>query len=106
MKKKVIVYMLLFAMVCSVFAGCDNAVPGDGTQNTEQGTSETENQTENGKEEDKDSQIDYVDKNGYLQDDSVFVVGVEKLPCSHEQIYQQLFDLKNFSFTWSSRRFN
>ena len=96
MKKKVIVYMLLFAMTCSVFAGCDNAVPGDGTQNTEQGTSETENQTENGKEEDKDSQIDYVDKNGYLQDDSVFVVGVEKLPCSHEQIYQQLFDLKNF----------
>ena len=96
MKKKVIVYMLLFAMVCSVFAGCDNAVPGNGTQNTEQGTSETENQTENGKEEDKDSQIDYVDKNGYLQDDSVFVVGVEKLPCSHEQIYQQLFDLKNF----------
>lgn len=67
MKKNVFAYIILLAMVCSVFTGCDTATP----------------------------QIEYEDTKGYLQDDSVFVVGVEKLPYSQEEIYQQLFDLKN-----------
>ena len=43
----------------------------------------------------EESESAYVDKHGYLENDSVYVVGVEKLPYSHEEIYQQLFDLKN-----------
>lgn len=93
MRKKLITYILLFATVCSVLMGCGDQTLGDGTQNIEQ--SGSGNQGENNQDNEKDSQIEYVDTNGYLNDDSVFVVGVEKLPCSHEQIYQQLFDLKN-----------
>ena len=90
MKKKLIAGLALFSMLCVLFTGCENVPVDNGTQNPGSGSSQDSQQGD-----EQNSQIDYEDKNGYLQDDNVFVVGVEKLPCSHEQIYQQLFDLKN-----------
>ena len=60
---------------------------------SDSGDSESELSSAQNTEE--SSEYVYVDKNGYLDDDSVYVVGVEKLPYSHEEIYTQLFDLRN-----------
>lgn len=70
MKKKILASILLFALGCTLLTGCSESKY-------------------------EDSPIEYEDTKGYLQDDSVYVVGVERLPYSHEEIYQQLFDLSN-----------
>ena len=93
MKRRIIVGLLLFAMICMPLSGCDNSGVNNGNQNP--GQTENSNQEGNNKDSEKEPSSEYVDKNGYLQDDNVFVVGLEELPCAHEQIYQQLFDLKN-----------
>ena len=100
MNKKLTSYITLLLTACMLLTGCGNT--GDGQDS--QATQDNQNSQSNSAQTDSDSQstgdnedtkIDYVDTNGYLENDSVFVVGVEKLPYSHEEIYQQLFDLKN-----------
>ena len=80
MKKK-LVSIVLFLVMAGVLVACGNESSGGQSENSS--TQNTEEASE------------YVDVNGYLKDDSVYVVGVEKLPYSHEEIYTQLFDLCN-----------
>ena len=84
MKKKVIVYMLLFAMVCSVFAGCDNTIPGEGTQNTQKEQTETEHPGNDGQEGEKDTQEGYVDSISNCQHDRL-CHGIGQILVDHTQ---------------------
>lgn len=82
MKKK-LVSIILFVTMAWTMVACGN----------ESGDSESEVSSSQNAEE--SSEYVYEDVNGYLEDDSVYVVGVEELPYSHEKIYTQLFDLRN-----------
>ena len=73
MKKRLIAGLVLFSMLCVLFTGCENVPVDNGTQNPGSGSSQDSQQGD-----EQNSQIDYEDKNGYLQDDNVFVEGVEK----------------------------
>ena len=95
MKKRNSVYIIMLIAIAMLFAACNTDEGIDATQSmpSEQ---ESHSQLDDGNQSDGQSdKTDYVDTNGYLEDDSVFVVGVEKLPYSHEELYQQLFELKN-----------
>ncbi len=93
MKRKFIFFILIISAVLVIFGGCGNSTGGadgsidEGNQNTN-ATEDTEDDTDS-------TQIEYVDTNGYLENDEVFVVGVEKLPYDQSEIYEQLFSLNN-----------
>lgn len=92
MKKRIVQALLIFAMAAGLLVGCENA--GNGSQN---GTGEETSDGVSDKLDDNadDTEIVYEDVKGYLENDEVFVVGVEQLPYTEEEIFEQLFSLKN-----------
>lgn len=83
--KKIIASILIFTSISFLLTSCSGFT--NNTENTSQ--NETWGNSENA------TQIEYVDTNGYLEKDDVFVVGVEALPYSDEELFKQLFNLKN-----------
>ena len=91
MKKRVLSYLLIFASACMLLSGCTTQTGGEqGNETNESGDSDSHEE-----ENETSTENVYVDTNGYLDNDQVFVVGVESLPYSDMEIYEQLFSLNN-----------
>lgn len=106
MKKRLLSGILIFTMLSILLTGCTTGESGTSQKDdtghssemTEDDTDSKENSgnaNDDGNQEENETLIDYVDTNGYLNNDEVYVVGVEKLPYSQEEIYQALFTLNN-----------
>ena len=98
MRKTIVRYLCCLISVSMLLVACN--ATGSGTEESVSSEMSDFQQSEGNSQDDKEeeeenSQIEYEDTKGYLENDSVFVVGVEKLPYSHKEIYNQLFDIKN-----------